>query len=188
MTEAGRDQLLTLIADLRANSDKRTLGIALATLAHVVKHVGTADGRPAFASAAEAGTEAVHILRETGDKAELARALRLAALPFCGLDCATMLTESLALTRELGDREQEGWTLLRMTGSDGVPGHSVEEALAAFKECGDLSGQATCLMKIGFRRPHQPELIEKAVEIFESIGASRDADVARQFLHLARGR
>ena len=186
ISEKGRDQLADLITQLRQTDDKRALGIALATMAQMVKHTGTSDGSPAFETAAKFGREAVGILREVGDKAELARALRMSALPFEPIDHEALLLESVQLAREAGDRVQEGWTLYRMTRSQGVPGTTTEEALAVFEEACCLEGQATCLLSLGFsRNPREPKLIEQAVKIYEEVGDERQARIARMYLKAA---
>ena len=169
VTPEGRDQLLRTVESLRQGDDKRALGNALATIAHITKHVGAPDAvADAFPTAAAYGRESVALLREHGDKAELARALRLAAVPLEPMDHASMLEESLALAREAGALEEEGWTLYRMTQANGVPGHTVEEALAAFEACGCLAGQAACLLSLGFSRsPKEPDLIDRAVAIYD---------------------
>ena len=95
-TEEGRDRLIALVQEYRASGDERELGICLSRLAYVVKHVGMVDGGNAFQQSAELGAEAADLLRKVGDKRELCRALRQAAVPF-NADCKTLLAESLAL-------------------------------------------------------------------------------------------
>ncbi|MGI8923500.1 MAG: hypothetical protein ACR2HJ_05580 [Fimbriimonadales bacterium] len=153
VTEDGRRSLIELVARYRASGQTRELGVCLARLAHCVKHVGTEDGADAFPASAGFGREAVDLLRQTGDKSELARALRVAAVPLvAGVHHKALLSESLAIAREIGDKEEEGWTLFRMTRADGVEGATVEQALACFEVCGSLAGKATCLVALGFER------------------------------------
>jgi hypothetical protein len=183
-TEAGRDELIRLVDEFKQAGKDREAGICLLNLAHVYKHVGAPDGR-AFDAAAEAGAEAIALLRQAGDKRELARALRLAAVPFSA-DCAALLNESLALARQIGDVEEEAWTIFRMNHGDGVPGHTHEEALALFEECGSLEGQASCLRSMGFKiGKHNIDLLKKSIELFEQAGNAEEAERGRAFLDVA---
>ena len=113
--KASLKKLKALIDRYRQEGKARELGICLARMSHLVKHVGTDDGTDTFPSSADYGIEAIHWLREAGDKKELARALRVACVPFCDGPHEEWLAESLALSREIGDRENEGWTLYRYT-------------------------------------------------------------------------
>lgn len=187
-TEAARDELTILVRDLRTKGDKAALGRALTDLADSVKHVGTPDGENAFAASARLGSEAVSLLRETGDRKGLSRALRVAAVPMIeGIDHRAMLEESLSLARAIADREEEGWTLLRMTRADGVKRVTIEEALKCFEDCGSLEGQASCLLVMGFEcNPRQPELIRRAAQLFREAGNMREADRAEQIARLAQ--
>lgn len=186
-TDEGRETLLALADEYRAAGRPRELGICLARLAHVVKHAGTRDDEPAFDAAARYGREAVELLRQAGDQRELAIALRAAALPFVtGVDHTTLLTESLALARSIGDKEQEGWTLYRMTKAQGVAGVSVEDALACFESCGCLEGQAACLLSLAIAStPWSLEKLNRAVELYEQSGHAKEADMARRYVEVA---
>lgn len=186
-TDEGREILLALADQYRAAGQTRELGICLARLAHVIKQVGTGTDEPAFDAAARYGLEAVELLRRAGDQRELARALRLAALPFVtGVDQAALLTESLTIARAIGDKEQEGRTLYRMTKANGVPGVTVEEALACFEACACLDGQADCLLSLAItRNPWSLEMINQAVELYEQAGHTREAGIARRYAEVA---
>ncbi len=188
VTDEGRDALIALIARYRATGQTRELGICLSRLAHCVKHVGTASPEGAFDASARLGNEAIALLRQTHDKKELARALRVAAVPLVdGIDHSALLTESLAIAREIGDKEQEGWTLYRMTRFNGVPGATLEQALACFESCGCVSGKATCLLSLGFgSSPRSLAMIDEAVELYESVGEADSANIARKFADCAR--
>lgn len=97
-----------------------------------------------------------------------------------------MLEESLALAREIGDIEEEAWTTFRMTRADGVPGHTLEAALALFEQCGCLAGQATCLRCIGFQiGKHNIPMLQKSVELFEQAGHTEEAERGKRFIEVA---
>lgn len=168
-------------------------GICYSRLAHLLKHIGP------FEEAALAGQKAVFYLRQSDDKRELSEALRQASVPFVGTSELDYLRESLALAREIGDREQEAWTIYRYTRALTPPvdlmnqwkrlsekrrtenyrawveevreGHAVEEALAIFEEIGDAAGIATCLVSLGIeRKPHDRAHFDRAIELFRQIG------------------
>lgn len=188
VTEEGRRILYELVERYRESCQTRELGICLSRLAHCVKHVGAEDGAGPFVASAIFGREAVELLRQSDDKRELARAVRVAAVPLVtGVDHKALLDESLAIAREIGDKEEEGWTLGRMTLGADVEGATIELALACFEACGCLRGKATCLVSLGFdRSPQSPELIDEAVELYKQAGDHREAERARVFADVAR--
>ncbi|MEO7453868.1 MAG: hypothetical protein ABIV13_03795 [Fimbriimonadales bacterium] len=184
-TEEGRDQLITL-ADhyIRAEQD-REAGLCLAELSYVVKHVGSPSADNAFAEAARIGAEAVALLRKANDKEGLCRALRLAAVPFLA-DCEPLLSESLSLARELGAVEQEAWTTFAMRSFGGGPDPMCERAHALFEQCGSLEGQAFCQRTMGFRiGSHDPEMLQRSIDLFEEAGNTEEAERGRAFLDAA---
>ena len=70
-----------------------------------------------------------------------------------------------------------------MTRASGVEGYTVEQALERFKACGNIEGEATCLVSLGFqRKPKEPQLLEKAAALFDQIGNTREAERARLML------
>lgn len=179
-TEDGRDQLLKLAEEYEKAGKIRELGNCYARLAHVVKHVGMPDGYEAFPSARAFGERAVECLRQAGDKKELARALLSGAVPLSSPNTAAELTEALAIAREIGDREMQAETLFRMTRADGVPGHTIEEALEIFEELGDAGGCATCLLSISVERtPRSLEMFDRAIALYEESGAEEELRKAR---------
>jgi len=184
LTKRGREKLEALAGEYRSTRRYRELGETLSALSHLYKHVGTAGGEGAFSSAAAAGREAVRILRKHGDNRSLAIALRRAAVPFTGSKRnQRMLEESLRLCREIGDREQEGWTLYRMTRADGVEGYTLEEALACFDETGCAEGRATCLISLAIQEhPWRREWLVEAVSLYEASGDRRLAKMARLYV------
>jgi hypothetical protein len=182
-TEEGRDQLIQLINKYQRSGQLRELGCSLSRLAHIVKHVGAPDDLPAFPASAAVGAEAVQVLRQVGDKRELALALVHAAVPMCDVEHAALLNEALALSREIKDKEVEGWVLFRMTRANGVPGHTIKEALACFEEAGCNRGIATCLTSLGFEpATRDPELLQRAIALYEDEGMAEDAERARVML------
>ena len=184
-TEEGRDRLIALLEEYRASGAEREAGICLSRLAHVVKHVGTVEGVNAFQKSSELGAEAADLLRKVGDKKELCRARRQAAVPF-NADCKTLLAESLALAQEIGDIEEEAWTTFQMRTFGGGQDPNTERALELFRQCGSLDGQAGCYRTMGFRiGKHNPEMLQRSIELYEQAGNTVEADRGRMFLEVA---
>ncbi|MDQ2986360.1 MAG: hypothetical protein M3R13_06510 [Armatimonadota bacterium] len=184
-TEEGRDRLIELHEEYKLAGKDREAGICLAQLAYVIKHVGAPNGGNAFAESARLGAEAVTLLRKAGDKKELCRALRRAAVPFHA-DCAPLLEESLALARELGDIEEEAWTTFAMRKVGGGPCPMTERALALFEQCGSLEGQACCLLTMGFKiGNHNPTLLKRSIQLYEEAENIEEAERGRKFLEVA---
>lgn len=182
-TEEGRVQLTRLVSGYRRSGQLRELGCTLSRLAHIVKHVGAPDDAPAFPASAAIGAEAVEVLRKVGDKGELALALVHAAVPLCDIDHEALLVEALALAQETKNKELEGWVLFRMTRAQGVPGHTVAEALACFEEAGCRKGIATCLTILGFEpATRDPKLLRRAIALYEEEGMAEDAERAKAML------
>ncbi|MCB8933816.1 MAG: hypothetical protein M9921_08890 [Fimbriimonadaceae bacterium] len=186
VTEEGRDELIRMVADYQQPGDELELGQTLSRLAHVVKHVGSPDGQGAMVRSAQIGSEAVRVLREIDAPKALCRALRIAAVPFVtGIDCEALLAESLTLARQIGDLEEEGWTLFRMTRANGVDGVAVEDALRCFEACGSLSGKACCLVSMAIEtQPHPLELLEEAARLYEQDGNEVEAGRARKIAEM----
>lgn len=154
-TPEGREALAVLIDELRASGDLRELGIALTRMAHLVKQVGAGEGQDAWAACVSYGSEAESVLRQTDDRAALAAALTGAHLNFLPKQQREeKAREALAIARELGDPEQEGWAIFSLA-MIGYPGESpwpdlrMEDAMACFERAGSLSGKATCLHILG---------------------------------------
>ena len=101
--------LEALIAKYEALGQNRELGICCSRMANLLKHIGPMDEAVTF------GHRAVAYLRSTEDRKEYARALRIACLPFTLGPHREYLEESLKISREIGDKEEEGWTLFRLT-------------------------------------------------------------------------
>ena len=75
--------------------------------------------------------------------------------------------ETIDLARKLGDRtllaralQGAGTTTANMTGKEAASRPRLEEALAIFREDGDLEGQAACLQSLGFAAMQRGELDE----------------------------
>ncbi len=184
-TEEGRDKVIALLEEYRAAGQDREAGICLSRLAYLIKHVGAPDGGHAFGESAKTGAEAVALLRKTGDKKELCRALRQAAVPFHA-NCEPLLAESLALAQEIGDMEEEAWTTFQMRRFGGGPDPMTERALDLFQQCGSLEGQASCFLVMGFRiGMHNPEMLQRSIDLFEQAGNSVEAERGRKFLEVA---
>jgi hypothetical protein len=184
-TEAGRDRLISLVAEYKAAGNDREAGIALSRLAHVVLHVGAGNDRNGFAECARIGAESVALLRMAGDKKELCRALRTSAVKFHA-DCEPLLEESLELAQEIGDIEEEAWTTFAMRKFGGGPDPMTERALALFEQCGSLIGQAACYRTLGFCiGKHDPALLERSIQLYEEAGNMVEAERGRKFLEVA---
>ncbi len=189
---------MSLAQKYETEQKAREAGICYSRLAHLLKHIGPMD------EAAVCGQKAIHYLRQSEDKGELARALRVGRVPFAGVPEGDYLRESLNLAREVRDREQEAWTIYRFTRAltpphalvadwDRLPeeerrgklrewqeherdGHTVEEALAIFESLGHPVGIATCLVSLGVeRKPSDRALFERAIELYQQEGLEQDA-------------
>lgn len=180
VTEEGRSTLEALAHEYGSENKVWELGLTLSRLAHVVKHVGSSNGAPAFEESARLGAEAVRLLRQTDDRKALARALVIASVPMIRVDHKAMLKEALKISREIGDKEEEGWTLYRMTRADGVKGVSISEALACFEEAGCKAGIATCCLSLGFQEKDLT-LSDRAVQLFEELDDEHQVRVARMY-------
>src|SRR5687768_6854471 len=181
-TEEGRDRLIALLEEYRASGAEREAGICLARLAYLIKHVGARDGGHAFGEPAQVGAQAVALLRKVGDKREWCRALRQTAVP-SNAECKTLLAESLALAQDIGDIEEEAWTSFQMRGVGGGPDPMTARALELFEGCGSLECQANCYRTLGFRiGNHNPEMLQRSIELFEEAGNTAEAERGRKFL------
>lgn len=197
-----------LIESYRAEGRARELGICLSRMSHLVKHVGTKDGGNAFEESSKYGEEAIHWLREAGEKKELARALRVACVPFCDGPHEEWLAESLDLSREIGDRVEEGLTVYRYTGvimpsqeqiahwetmgqdeqsekfrefgERARKNHTIEEALAILESVNYEPGMAMCYLSLGVERKLSNGIFfERAIELYRKVGDRAGAEKAQ---------
>ena len=162
--EASREPMLALISQYEKAEQANELGICCSRMAHLLKHIGPMD------EAAEYGKKAIHFLRQTDNKKELARALRIACVPFCDGPYQEWLAESLALAREIGDRESEGWTIYRLTRAMPTPGISAEVVMETLEHGSEED--ALKLLDEMKDTPSETYFVEDAWAIFEEIGHS----------------
>ncbi len=201
--EPSKPILEVLIAKYEAAEQARELGICCARMARLLKQIGP------FPEASAYGQKAIHYLRQTDDKVELAKALRWACLPFdTSIDQKAYLEESLALAREVGARDQEAATIYQFTRAftpnpsqsqelstlndkdrnnrygemrqEYMDGHTVEEALAIYEEINYPTGIAMCLVSLGAeRKPSDRALFDRAIALYEQAGEAEAARKAR---------
>jgi hypothetical protein len=162
--EASKPILEALIAKYKAGEQARELGICCSQMAHLLKHIGPMD------EAALYGQKAIWFLRQTDDKKELARAMRVACVPFTDGPHKEYLEESLTLSREIGDREEEAWTMYRLTRAMPTPGISMETIMTTL-EHGSEEDSLKLLdeMKGTDAKTYR---VEDALSVFEEIGNS----------------
>ena len=202
LKKSSRRILTKLIKKYEKEGQMRELGITCSRMAQLLKEIGP------MSDAAIYGQKAIEYLRRTDDKKELAKALRVACIPFSSGPHKEWLEESLALSRQIGDKEEEGWTIYRFTraftptierlkeledldeitkamryremADQARNGHTVEEALGIFEEIGNDIGIATCLLSLGVESRSRAQF-DRAVELYERAGDSNMAGKARMF-------
>ena len=159
--ETSKPILEALIAKYEAAGQNRELGICCSRMANLLKHIGPIDEAATF------GHRAVAYLRNTEDRKEYARALRIACLPFTIGPHREYLEESLKISREIGDKEEEGWTLFRLT----KPLHTAGKSMADIVETlshGSVKENQMMLAKMEKTRDRAYTL-EAALAVFEEI-------------------
>lgn len=160
--ETSKPILEALIAKYEAEGQNRELGICCSRMANFLKHIGPMDEAVTF------GHRAVAYLRSAEDRKEYARALRIACLPFTIGPHREYLEESLKISREIGDKEEEGWTLFRLT----KPLHTAGKSMADIVETlshGSVKENQMMLAKMEKTRDRAYTL-EGALAVFEEIG------------------
>ncbi|MCE9558588.1 MAG: hypothetical protein K8R88_06515 [Armatimonadetes bacterium] len=177
-----RDKLKSLGDDFRAEGKLREAGICYSRLAGMLKWVPF-DDQPAFQSALNYGIEAVELLRQTDDKAELATALRVTPTIFHP-NRQAILEESLSLARECGARAEEAWTLMQLASPNNC--EFIEEAIAIFEELGDKHGIAVCSTSLGMKmpKPRDSALFERAINLYKELGDEKAAERAATLMEM----
>ncbi len=143
------------------------------------------EGR--FASAADSLARAAEALRELGDEAGVAEAVRrtgMALLVGGNAEAAEApLREALSVSRRLGLRRDEAWSLQNLAWIAFDRGHldaaerRLQESLLAFSETGDYGGLAWARGLLGWVRFRQGKLDEAsalAAELLEEVDPHGD--------------
>ena len=160
--ETSKPILEALIVKYEAAGQNRELGICCSRMANLLKHIGPLDEAATF------GHRAVAYLRNTEDRKEYARALRIACLPFTVGPHREYLEESLRISREIGDKDEEGWTLFRLT----KPLHTAGKSMADIMETlahGSAKENQLMLAQMEKTRD-QAYSLEDALAVFEEVG------------------
>ena len=160
--KASRKKLVHLLKSYEKAGQVREAGICCSRLANLLKHIGPMD------EAANYGHRAVAYLRNTEDRKEYARALRVACLPFMAGPHLEYLEKSLEICREIGDKEEEGWTLFRLTKPLHTAGKSMADIMETL-EHGSVKENQIMLAKME-RTRDQTYSLEDSLAVFEKIG------------------
>jgi len=151
-------------------------------MASIVKQIGTGEEKDAWAECVRCGSEAIDVLRQTEDRAALADALSGAFVYLIPApDREALCLEALAISRELGYKRREGWSIFALA-MMGYPRQlfwkefSIADAFSCFEDINDKLGMATCLQIQGAGRENGRWRANlKAASLFEEERHFKDA-------------